>query len=319
MDERHSRKDLIKVAKLYYFGNLSQSEIAQTLGVSRPKISRMLSQARSQNIVEIKIKDFPMMAEETAEKIKQHFGLSKVIIAASGNTPEQSKQSVSKEAGEYLNTVLQDGMQIGISWGTTLHAMIKQFELKKRLSDVNVVQLAGGIHSIGFDLDSRELVRSLAQKLNATYTILQMPMIVTNTTVRDLLLQEPEVKSHFERFDQLDMAFVGIGSMIPEESIPYKAGYITLDQSQNLVNTGFAADICGNRIFLDGSIRPNILTGRLISISPEQMKRIPKIVAVAAGTNKAIPIIAGARGKFFNVLIIDEVAALTILGLEGLS
>jgi deoxyribonucleoside regulator len=319
MDEKHTRKDLIKVAKLYYLGNLSQFQIAQTIGVSRPKVSRMLSQARSQNIIEFKIKDFPMMAEEMAEKLKARFDLSKVIIVPSGITPEQSKNNAGKEASEYLNSLLHDGMRIGVSWGTTLQAMIRQFELKKRINDINVVQLAGGVHTTHLDLDSQELVRLLANKLSATYSIMHAPLVVSNSTVRNLLLNEPEIRNHCERFNHLDLALIGVGSMTPEEAIPYKAGYITLEQSHMLVDTGFATDICGNRIFLDGTIRENLLSDRLISISPEQVKKIPTVIAIAVGAEKAIPVIAGAKGRFFQTLIIDEVAALTMLCIEGLS
>lgn len=319
MDEKHPRKDLIKVAKLYYLGDLSQAQIAQTIGVSRPKVSRMLSLARAQNIIEFKIKDFPMMAEETAEKLKAHFGLAQVIVAPSGITQDQSKINVGREASEYLNSVLQDGLQIGVAWGTTLQAMIRQFELKKRISDINVVQLAGGAHTTRLDLDSQELVRLLASKLNATYSIMHAPLVVTNSTIRNLLLNEPEIKKHCERFNHLDLALVGVGSMSPDEAISYKAGYITLEQSHILVDTGFATDICGNRIFLDGTIRPNLLTDRLISISPEQIKKIPMVIAVAVGAEKAIPVIAGAKGRLYQALIVDEVAALTIMGIEGLS
>ncbi len=182
-----------------------------------------------------------------------------------------------------------------------------------------MVQLAGGVHTTHLDLDSQDLVRLLATKLNATYAIMHAPLIVSSSTVRNLLMDEPEIKNHCERFNHLDLAMVGVGSMLPEEAIPYKAGYITLEQSHMLVDTGFATDICGNRIFLDGTVRPNLLSDRQISISLEQLKRIPAVIAIAVGAEKAIPAIAGAKGKFYQVLIVDEVAALTIMGIEGLS
>jgi DNA-binding transcriptional regulator LsrR (DeoR family) len=45
----------IKVCQLYYEENLSQKEISSHLGISRPQISRLLSYARQQHIVTIKI------------------------------------------------------------------------------------------------------------------------------------------------------------------------------------------------------------------------------------------------------------------------
>jgi len=319
MEDRLTRKDLIKVAKLYYLGNLSQAQIADSMGISRPKVSRMLTQARVQNIIEFKIKDFPMMMEEMSEKIRAHFSLEKVFVVPSAITPEQSKNNAGKAANTYLNSILRSDLQIGLSWGTTLQSMIRMFELKKRVSNISVVQLAGGVHTRNIGLDSQKMVCTFAEKLDATYSLLQAPLVVTSPTVRNLLVNEPEVRNHFARFEHLDIALIGVGSMEPEEANPYKAGYITLEQSHLLANTGFATDICGNRIYLDGTIRQNLLTDRLISISPEQIKKVPLVVSLAVGAEKAIPVIAAAKGKFVHVLIIDEVAALSIMDIEGIS
>lgn len=316
MDDPISRKDLIKVAKLYYLGNMSQAQIAESMGVSRPKVSRMLTQARAKNIIEFKIKDIPMMAEEMAEKIRAHFRLTKVMIVPSAIAPEQSKNNVGREASDFLNSILRNDLQIGLSWGTTLQSMIAMFELKKRVSNVHVIQLAGGVHTRNSGLDSQKMVCTFAEKLGAAYSLLQAPLVVTSPVVRTMLLNEPEVHNHFDRFEHLDVALIGVGSMSAEEAIPYKAGYITLEQSHLLANTGFATDICGNRLYLDGTIRPNLLTDRLISISLEQIRRVPMIISLAAGAEKAIPVIAAAKGGFVHVLIIDEVAALTIMDLE---
>ena len=49
------QKKLAYVAKRYYLEDQKQSDIAQELGVSRPLVSRMLSEAREQGIVEITI------------------------------------------------------------------------------------------------------------------------------------------------------------------------------------------------------------------------------------------------------------------------
>lgn len=319
MEDRLTRKDLIKVAKLYYLGNLSQAQIADSMGVSRPKVSRMLTQARAQNIIEFKIKDFPMMMEEMSEKIRSYFDLEKVIVVPSAITPEQSKNNAGKEASIFLNSILRSDLQIGLSWGTTLHAMIRMFELKRRVSNISVIQLAGGVHTRNIGLDSQKMVCTFADKLDATYSLLQAPLVVTSPTVRNLLLNEPEVRNHFARFEHLDIALIGVGSMAPEEAIPYKAGYITLEQSHLLANTGFATDICGNRIYLDGTIRQNLLSDRLISISPEQIRQVPMVISLAVGAEKAIPVIAAAKGRFVHVLIIDEVAALTIMDIENIS
>lgn len=52
----NDKRILVKVAYMYYDENMTQQEIADKLGVSRPSVSRMLQKARQNGIVEIKIR-----------------------------------------------------------------------------------------------------------------------------------------------------------------------------------------------------------------------------------------------------------------------
>ena len=62
---------LTKVSSLYYNKGLNQQEITDRLGISRPQISRMLSQARAEGIVNIVVKD------QFAEVVKSFSARSK--------------------------------------------------------------------------------------------------------------------------------------------------------------------------------------------------------------------------------------------------
>ena len=46
---------LVKAARLYYEEDMSQDQVAAAIGVSRSNISRMLTDARAQGIVQIRI------------------------------------------------------------------------------------------------------------------------------------------------------------------------------------------------------------------------------------------------------------------------
>ena len=313
-----NRSALINVAKLYYYGNLSQEQIAKTIGVSRPKVSRMLSMARELNIVEFHISDSAVLNEHIQQALQAHLKLSNVVIVPSGATLAHTQQSAGAAAGAYLNSILRDGMYIGVSWGTTVDSVVRQFTPSRPINDVTVVQMLGGIRTQSFNIDSRDVALTLAKRLNSGYSLLQAPFLVSGGQVRDVLLSEPEFAAHFRLFKKLDVAIVGIGSGVPERSVPYKAGYISLEQSRALVEQGFATDICGSRIYRDGSIQKNILTDRIIGISLEQLKSVPDVVGVAVGEDKALSIIAAARGGFIKTLITDEVAAISIMGMEGL-
>ena len=52
---QEKQKRLAYVARRYYLDDQKHSDIAQELGVSRPLISRMLSEARELGIVEVTV------------------------------------------------------------------------------------------------------------------------------------------------------------------------------------------------------------------------------------------------------------------------
>ena len=68
---------LVKVAKLYYENDYSQEMIAKKLGLSRPYISKLLNESKSNGIVKVQVID-PLSIETPLEKnLREHFGLRK--------------------------------------------------------------------------------------------------------------------------------------------------------------------------------------------------------------------------------------------------
>ncbi|MEI6101880.1 MAG: sugar-binding domain-containing protein, partial [Eubacteriales bacterium] len=52
-----------------------------------------------------------------------------------------------------------------------------------------------------------------------------------------------------------------------------------------------------------------LLDRRVISISVDQLKKTPLVVAAAGGEHKVESIVGASRGKLFNVLITDQFTA----------
>ena len=309
-----SRTELIKVAKLYYHGGCPQEEIALIMGYSRPRISRMLSLARELKLVEFNIPESPEEIGRMEIQLKEKLEVDEVCVVPSESGRLGAMYTAGVSAGEYFNNILKNGMSVGVSWGATMDVTVSQLKPKKQYPSITVLQMIGGSPSSSFNVDSRELTIRLANKLGASYSLLQTPQYVSSKAVKETLMNEPEIAAHFKKLKALDAALIGIGSTDPEQSAVYRAGYLSFEEVKALSEDGFATDICGNRIYIDGTIRQNDMNDKLIAISPEDIKRIPIVVAVAVGEDKAATIMAAAKGGFFNVLITDEVAAISILG-----
>lgn len=141
-------------------------------------------------------------------------------------------------------------------------------------------------------------------------------MLVHNPQLRELILQEPETIAHYKLMGELDIAFIGVGSSNYKESIIYKAQYIDESEAKDLYATGLC-DICGHQISMDGH-EPENLSSRLIGISLEDLAKTPLTIGLCAGSDRTASIISAVRCGYLKGLIIDEIAALSLLREEGL-
>ena len=312
-----SRNTLVMIAKLYYVGNLSQQEIADMMGLSRLKISRLLKECRDKHIVEFTFNANPMLREDMAAAIKNQLGLKDVIVVTSETTGEKSKAAVGKAAAAYFTQKIQDNMSVGVAWGTTANQLVQHFNPQPDRKGCRVIQLAGGMYIPGINIDGRDIVRALANKLNASWHMMQAPMVVQNVMTRQLLMEEPEIQRHFMLFPDIDIAIVGLGTANPDRSVTYLGGYISLEESRALVAEGATADICGRRIRIDGTPADCFLNNRVMSVELSTLADIPLVIGVGEGAERATTIIAGARAGIIKALIIDELCAIAVLNATG--
>lgn len=317
MEPGEKRKTIIKVAKLYYYGNMTQNEIADMMGISRPKVSRLLTAAQQYNIVQIKINDPAFSNEETAETLRRHFGLKAVLVVKPGQSLEEAKDNIGKAASDFLNERLSDHLKIGISWGTTLNSFVHRFQCSRAVPDAMVAQLVGGTYSQTMHMDGRDLAKTLAKKMKCRYSVLETPMVVHNPALKELLMEEPETIEHFKLLKELDIAFVGIGSTNYKESVIYKAKYLDEAQAKELYSKGLC-DLCGHQIDSVGREPDTAFADRLIGISLEDLAAIPLVVGLCAGNMKTKPILSAIRGGYLDALIIDEIAAISLMEAENL-
>jgi deoxyribonucleoside regulator len=311
-----SRRDLlIEVAKMYYIENASQEEIGRATGFSRSNISRLLKACLDEKIIEFRINDTSFKGLELQEQIKKMYGLQKVIVVPTETSSEKTKLSVAQAAANYLESVLDNGMLVGIAWGTTLYHLVQNFQPKKYFT-ADVIQLLGGIGSKSLDTDGQVLARNLANKLHGDCYLLQNPLFVQSKLLKDMLMQEPHIKHHFALFRKTDIALIGIGSNIPEHSAVYRSGYITKKESERLIKMGATADICGYKVDIYGNICSISLCEKIIGIDLTQLIKIPLVIGVASGVEKAEAVMASLRGKYIKVLVVDERTVIKVIELE---
>jgi deoxyribonucleoside regulator len=311
-----SRRDLlVQIAKMYYVEEKSQEEISKVVKISRSNISRLLKTGKELGIVEIRINDISSIGVQLQHQLKERFGLKDVIVVQSDQDGFRNTTRLGEAAAHYLESKLEKGMLLGVAWGSSLYHLVQSFK-PIRPPKVDVVQLLGGTGARNLSTDGMELARNLAKILGGQCFVLQAPLFVLNNQLREMILSEYDIRQPLEKAAEADIAVVGIGSNHPEVSALVRAGYLTREESVNLLSRGIVGDICGRQIDVDGKASKSELNDRIIGIELDVLKKIPIVIGVAAGENKADVILGALRGRYINVLVTDESAALAILNME---
>ncbi|MFZ7131558.1 MAG: sugar-binding transcriptional regulator [Eubacteriales bacterium] len=306
------RNQLITTAKLYYIDGLSQKAIAKKLKVSRPTVSRLLKSSLREGIVQIRIDEVPSSGIELGIQIQKKFAIEKVIVVPSGSDINESKQNTGAAAALYLESTLKNGTLLGIAWGTTLSYVVKNIQ-HHPLKKIDVIQMIGGLRNKTQDTDANALALSLASILDGNSYLLQAPFLVKSKILKDLLMDEPHFREHFEIMKNISVALVGLGSSKPELSAQYRSGHITLEDIRKLRREGAVGDICGRYIDIYGNPCHNSFTERMLSISLDDLKKIPTVIGIACGKEKKDIISGALKGEYIDILITDKNAALAIL------
>jgi len=302
----YKQKLMIKIAELYHIDGLTQQEIAEKLNISRTKVSRRLSQAENEGIIEVKI-NYPNNTMSNIEKkLENDFSLKEAVVvsAMSDSYTNSVYENVCKIAAEYLSEKIKNNDTLGISWGRTLKQTVSYVDFSKK--EINIIQMIGNMGSA--NVSSDEIARKLSKSFNGEYHKLPAPAIVDNKSIKKSLMSDKTIKSCIQMMNNITMAWVGIGG-INTNSAFYTHNYINDQELQNLQEKNAAGETCGCFFNSKGDGIKTIFDDRIIGINCEQLRNIPYVIAVASGINKTKAIEAVTKSGIIDVLITDEITA----------
>lgn len=311
---------LVTVASLYYELNQNQQQIAERMEISRSSVSRMIKEARDRGIVEIRIHR-PVHRDYRLEQgLIETFGLQDayVLLTTAELRDEQKLYGVGRLAAAYLERViaaLPAGACIGIAWGTGVHAAVTALG-EERNRQIDVVQILGSVGAANTLIDGPDLARMAAAKLGGRHYDLHAPVLVEQEGLRDLLAQEPSVRDGLQRARSVALAITGIGTLHAEAASFLRAGHLAPTDLAQLRAQGIVGETVGRFFDVQGCATYPI-NERVIGIDLDDLRALPRVVAVARGLPKAQSILGALRGKFMTVLATDDLTARAVLELEG--
>jgi len=305
---------LQKVSKLYYDNNLTQKEISGRLKISRPKVSRLLKQAKDFGIVKITISGIPGIHTDIENALENKYGIDEVYIVEVSDP--QSQIAVSTEIGvaaaDYFVRAVTDPSMIGISWGTTLRAMadsIPNMDYRKS----KLIQVLGGLGLPESEAHATYILRRMVAQIGSKLHLLNLPGILDHASVKQAVLSESYVKEVYALFKKLDIVFLGLGAPTPESVIMRDGTILTEAELKMLLEKGAVGDIALRFLDKDGNIIQSEIDDRVIGISLEELKNTKQVIGLAGGPDKVGIIRAALRGKFINHLITDHLTGKKLL------
>lgn len=301
---------LSKVSTLYYTNEFTQQEIANRLELSRPKVSRLLKQAKVHGIVRINVSFPEGNFIKLESEIEQKYGLNEVIIVEASRensdlASELLKSQLGSAAAKYLARTVTDSDVIGVTWGTTLQAMVDKMT-PVQTSNCHVVQMLGGFGPPEAKAHAMDISRRLSQSLNSGLTLLQSPGIVDSPEIKDVLINDRRVKSAFALFPKVNKAYVGIGAISTNQVLQKENRDVSTDLQQEILNSPAVGDIGLNFFDIDGSPIETSFRERFIGMTLEQLNEVKSVVGIAGGVEKFNAIKGALHGNHIDVLITDQ-------------
>ena len=301
---------LCKVARMYYERGIRQPQIAADLSLSQPRVSRLLKQANELGIVRTVVTLPPGVYGELEDKIEARYGLRDCVVVDVGGAEANVLPALGAAAADYLDATLVGDQVIGVSsWSETLLHAVDRMAKKNVTASSQVVQIVGGLGDPGVQVQATRLTGRLAQIIGGTPVFLGAPGLVGSRAVRDALLDDPSVAGVAALWNRLTVALVGIGSLDPSPLLRRSGNAMGAEDQQELRSLGAVGDVCFRYFDAAGALVPSHLDDRLIGITPQALRNVPRRVGIAGGSRKVTAIRAALTGGWVNVLITDLTVA----------
>ena len=305
---------LYRIAKAYYQDSLTQSQISERFGLSRPKVSRLLQKGRDSGVVAITLSPPPHALADIELSLEQKYGLKEAVVVPVSDPKHHAAvvRELGPAAAECLVRSMSGSEIVATAWGTSILAMVDELPYRS-WPGVTIVQMLGGLGPLGALEHSAELTQRISQKLGARLCLLPAPGIVATRTMAEALKTDPQIGTALQIAASADIAVVGLGAPTPD-SLLLRIGTILSKQDLNRLQEAKAVgDIALRYLDLNGLPLDLGINERMIGLTIDQIKNIPRVIGIAGGVLKHDVIRAALRAKIIDVLVTDVGAAQALL------
>ena len=306
MAKQDEQRLLVKIATLYYLEGFKQSEIAQSLSLSQSFVSRAITRCQKEGWVKISVIQPSNIFLNIEKGLEERYGIKQAIVVdvAEDATDAAVKRAIGSAAAHYIETRLRPADLVGISsWSSTIRAMVDEVHTPN-LKANGVIQLLGGVGPNG-NVQATILTQTLAQQLNCQAWLLPAQSIEGSTAEKARLVASQDVAEVIARFDEVNLAIVGIGILEPSQLLKTSGNYYQAEMLELLAKRGAVGDICLHYYDKNGAPVLKESEDPVIGMELDKVKKCPNVIALAGGSEKVAAIKGALHGGYIDVLITD--------------
>jgi len=296
-------EQITRAAWHYYNDGLTQNQVADMLGVSRIKVSRLLDKGRQSGLIELRINSPFGGCLALQKELIDAFGLVDArVVPSADRLPPPPR--IGRAAASLLMQKLEPNDLFGIGWGEATSTTLRYMAPIFAQTSISIVSLSGGVSAyIG--------TTGLYGPQNDAHLV-PTPLRVSSPELAEMLRVEPYVSNVLEMAATARFALVGVGSVTSAATM-VRYGYCSGAEIELFKRRGAVGDVLGYFYDAEGQILDLDLHRHVIALRPDDLRKIPNVAAAAAGPHKVAAILGALRGKLTNTLVTDEDTAAELL------
>lgn len=302
---------IIKIAQLRYERGMSQADIAEALGMSPATISRHLAEATELHLIEIRVVESVYRNRELERRLTARLGLEDAVVVFDQDSGGATHRILGSAAARSLAARLSEHSVIGVSNGETT-AQIAAEMPRGSAPEVEIVTMIGGVGKAERPTHTANICRTIAQATGGRARSLPIPALLETEEMARLMRGTEAYGMIADLYERMDIALFGIGTLLPDSST-VRDGLFTQRQLESAVAEGAVGTICARFFDLDGHPVSADYEARTVSVTFEELRKVPVRFGVARGLEKLDAILASTRGGLVNVLATDTTTAEAVL------
>jgi len=303
---------LVEISRLYYERNLTQAEIAKQMNISRPAVSKLLSEARIRGIVRIEIKSPLMNDDSLLKELCEVYDLKGGLVVPSGSADETLiTRLLISQASLYFEKMLDNVNKVGLGWGDTMGRLVD--ELKIMTPDEGkagyVCPVIGSAPNDIKWYQTNELTRIFAEKTGFSSYYLHAPAFPISIKNKKLFENTIQYQEISKLWNELDVVILGSGTYpsVPDQATAARFGNLLREKKAVGMIATYYFDRDGNIIKSKDDI--------VIRIPLSDLKRVEKVFVIGGGEKKINSIRGTLKTGLGSHLITDDRTAQSLIKL----